>query len=93
MDPTIVTDLGSIESSQAKGTEAVFNTCHQLFDYVSTHHKSTIQYHESDMILALDTDTSYLSEQGGKTQAAAYMFLTNKNQPEFYNGAILVFLE
>ena len=42
------------------------------------------------MILALDTDASYLYEHGGKRRAAAYMFFTEKNQPDFHNGAILI---
>lgn len=42
------------------------------------------------MILALDTDGSYLSELGGKSRAAAYMYLTKQNEPDFHNGAVLV---
>ena len=42
------------------------------------------------MILALDTNKYYLSEHGGKIRAAAYMFLTKKNQPDSHNGAILI---
>ena len=41
------------------------------------------------MTLALNTDASYLSEHGGKIQAAAYMFLTNKDELYFHNGVIL----
>jgi hypothetical protein len=44
------------------------------------------------MILALDTDGSYLSELGGKSRAAAYMFLTIKGNPDFHNGAVKVLL-
>ena len=32
----------------------------------------------------------YLSEYCGKSRAAAYMFLTKKNNPDFHNGAVLV---
>ena len=42
------------------------------------------------MILALNTDESYLSENGGKIRAAAYMFLTKKNQQDPQNGTILI---
>jgi hypothetical protein len=41
------------------------------------------------MILAVHTDVSYLSEQEGKSRAAAHFYLTNKGDKEFYNGAIL----
>jgi hypothetical protein len=42
------------------------------------------------MILALDTDGSYLSEPEGKSRAAAYYYLTKHNNPDFHNGAVLV---
>ena len=42
------------------------------------------------MILALDTDASYLSDLDGKSRAAAYMYLSKKDQPDFNNGAIMV---
>ena len=45
------------------------------------------------MILALDTDEFYLSEHGDKITSAEYMFPTNKKQPEFHNGAILILSE
>ena len=42
------------------------------------------------MIIALDTDASYLYEHGFKIRAAKYMFLINKYQPDFHNGARLI---
>ena len=63
---------------------------HQLLDYLETHPDATIWYHASDMILAFDTDASYLSELGGKIRAAAYYYMTNKVQKEFNSGAINV---
>ena len=42
------------------------------------------------MILALDTDGSYLSELRGKSRAAAYVYLACKDTPNFHNGAIMV---
>ena len=69
VDPIIVTALSGFASSQSKGTEAVLRACHQLLDYVATHPNAAIRYHASEMILALDTDTSYLSEHGVKRRA------------------------
>ena len=42
------------------------------------------------MILAFDTDASYLSELGGKIRTVAYYYMTNKSQKQFNNGAINV---
>ncbi|KAL7482175.1 hypothetical protein ACHAW6_007870 [Cyclotella cf. meneghiniana] len=90
VDPTLAAALSSIASRQSNGTEATLQATHQLLDYVATHPNPSIQYLASDMILALDTDGSYLSELNGKSRAAAYMFLTKKNNPDFHNGAILI---
>ena len=40
------------------------------------------------MVLAFDTDASYLSEVGGKSRAAAYYYMTRKGNRAFTNGAI-----
>ncbi len=41
------------------------------------------------MILAVCTDTSYLSKVGGKSWAAGHFYLTNQNDEDFNNMAIL----
>jgi hypothetical protein len=41
------------------------------------------------MILAVHTDTSYLSEQNGKSRASAHFYLTNHDDEKFNNGTIL----
>jgi len=41
------------------------------------------------MILAVHTDVSYLSELGGKSRATGHFYLTNRNDEDFNNGAIL----
>ena len=40
------------------------------------------------MILALDTDASYLSEPNARSRATAYYFLTRKDRLDLNNGAI-----
>eukprot|EP00804_Cyclotella_cryptica_P023576 CCRYP_011917-RA/>CCRYP_011917-RA protein AED:0.45 eAED:0.45 QI:0/0/0/1/0/0/2/0/276 len=88
VDPTLAAALSSIASRQSNGTEATMQATRQLLDYVATHRNPSIQYLASNMILALDTDGSYhLSELGGKSRAAAYMFLTKKDNLGFRNGA------
>jgi hypothetical protein len=53
------------------------------------HPDAGIRYHACDMILAVHTDASYLSELGGKSRAAGHFYLTNQNDEDFNNGAIL----
>ena len=80
--------LSAIGSRQTKGTKAVMAACHQLLDYLATHPNASIRYRSSDMILAFDTDASYLSEIGAKSRAAAYYYMTRKGDRAFTNGAI-----
>jgi hypothetical protein len=41
------------------------------------------------MILAVHIDASYLSKASGKSRAAGHFYLTNQNNKNFNNGAIL----
>jgi hypothetical protein len=77
VDPTLLDALSTIATRQANGTRAVADTCHQLLDYVVTHPNAGLCYHAYDMILAIHTDASYLSEMGGRSRAAGHFYLTN----------------
>jgi hypothetical protein len=74
---------------QSKGTQAIADAWNQLLDYIATHPNTGLWYHACDMILAVHTDASYLSEAGGKSRAAGHLYLTNQNIKNFNNGAVL----
>ncbi len=88
VDSTLLTALSTIAASQRNSVGAI--ACHQLLDYVATHPDAGICYHACDMILAVHTDTSYLSKLVGKSWAAGHFYLTNRNDEDFNNGAILM---
>jgi hypothetical protein len=67
----------------------VADAYNQLLDYVATHPNAGLRYHACDMILAVHTDASYLSKAGGKSRAARHLYLTNQNNEDFNDGAIL----
>jgi hypothetical protein len=89
INPTLLAALSTITTRQAKGTRAVANACHQLLDYVAMHPNAGLRYHACDMILAVHTDASYLSEMGGRSCASGHFYLTNQNDKDFNNGAVL----
>jgi hypothetical protein len=89
VNPTLLTALSSIAASQANGTIAVSEACQQLLDYFATHPNAGIRYKAWDMILALHTNASYLSEQAGKSRASGHFYLTNNSSKNFNNNAIL----
>ena len=87
-DPTLTAALSAISARQSNGTEDVMAACRHFLDYLATHPNASIRYRASDMILAFDTDASYLSEVNAKSRAAAYYYMTRKGQRNFHNGAI-----
>jgi hypothetical protein len=89
VDPTLLTALSSIAACQANGTTTVAESCQQLLDYIATHPNAGIHCNACDMILAVHTDASYLLKQNGKIHASAHFYLTNHDDKEFNNNAIL----
>jgi hypothetical protein len=89
VNPTLLAALSTIATRQAKGTQAIADKCHQLLDYVATHPNAGLCYHACNMILAVHTDASYLSETGGRSRAAGHFYLTNQNDKDFNNRAVL----
>jgi hypothetical protein len=89
VDPTLLAALSTIATRQTNGTRAIANACHQLLDYVATHPNAGLRCHACNMILAIHTDASYLSEMGGRSRAAGHFYLTNQNDKDFNNGAVL----
>ncbi len=88
-DPTLLAALSAIAARQSSGTRAVAGACHQLLDYVATHPNTGIRYKVCNMVLAVHIDASYLSEPGGKSRASSHFYLSNCNDEDFNNGAIL----
>jgi hypothetical protein len=88
-DLTILPAISAIASQQAQPMEAMADACHQLLDYVATHPNAGIYYLASNMILAVHTVASYLSEHNARSRASAHFYLTNKGDKEFNYGAIL----
>jgi hypothetical protein len=89
VDPTLLAALNTIATRQANGTRALADACHQLLDYVAMHPNAGLRYHACNMILAIHTDSSYLSEMGGRSCAAGHFYLTTQNDEDFNNGAVL----
>ena len=57
--------------------------------YCCTHPDAVMRFLASDLILALHSDGSHLSEPGSKSRAAEHFYLTNKDDRDLNNGAVL----
>ena len=88
-DPIMAKTLSSIAGRQAKATEKLKEELNQFLDYCSTHPDARVRYVASDMILALHSDASHLSEPKSKSRAAGHFYLTRNNNKDMNNGTIL----
>ncbi len=89
VDPTLLAALSTIVACQSNGTRAVADVCHQLLDYLATHPNADIWYKACNMALSVHMDASYLYYPGGESRAAHHFYLSNCNDKDFKNGAIL----
>jgi hypothetical protein len=89
VNPTLLAILSAIAAQQSNCTQAVAEACNQLLDYIATHPNAGLWYHTCNMIIAVHMEAYYLSEAGGKSRTAEHFYLTNQNNKNFNNGAIL----
>ena len=89
VDSTMAASLSTIASQQANGTEATLKACNQLLDYVGTHPDAVLKYMASDMSLAVHSDASYFSEAKSRSRSGGHFYLTNVDNEEFRNSAVL----
>ena len=83
-----MTTVCKFSSKQAKPTQSVWDEFLYFLNYAHTWSESKLVFKASDMILILDADVSYLSEDGAKSRGGGVAYLGKKNDPNFINGAI-----
>ena len=64
VDGTMLCPLSAIAMDQANPSQETLKKVRKFMDYAATHPDAIITYRKSDMILAGDSDASYLSERG-----------------------------
>ena len=89
VDPTLLTALSELSSSQATATNATKCACKQFLDYCASHPDGSICYQASNMILKLHSDSSYLNAVGARSRQGGHLYLGNKSEPDILNGAVL----
>jgi hypothetical protein len=72
---TVLMALSSIAIKQTKGTTNTMEKVKQLLDYLATNPDATIQFRESDMIMNLHSNMSYLSEANAQSRACGHFFM------------------
>jgi hypothetical protein len=60
----------------------------QFLDYASTQEDAVITYKASDMVLAIQSDASYLSEPKARSRAGGHFFMSANEEDPRDNGAV-----
>eukprot|EP00804_Cyclotella_cryptica_P027184 CCRYP_017173-RA/>CCRYP_017173-RA protein AED:0.37 eAED:0.37 QI:0/0/0/1/1/1/2/0/314 len=89
VDCTMLPALGSLATQQLAPTQNTMSKVHQFLDYAMTHPDAMITYCASNMILAVQSDASYVSETKARSRAGGHIFLSEDNPSPRNNGAIL----
>ena len=89
VDPTLLCPISAIASQSAKPTHDTLLQTKQLLDYIATQDEAVLTYNASDMVLAIHSDASYLSEPGARSRAGGHFFLSSNAEIPPNNGAVL----
>jgi len=89
VDGGLLPALSALASQQANPTERTMELCKQFLDYMATQEDAILTYAASDMVLAIHSDASYLSEPNARSRAGGHMFMASDDQNPKNNGAVL----
>ena len=88
VDPTMLVALSAIAAEQSAPTEATLEKVKYFLDYVATHPDAILTYHKSEMVLALHSDASYLTEPKARSRAGGHFYLSNDEEVPPNNVAV-----
>jgi hypothetical protein len=89
VDPTMLMSLSTMASTQAKPAKETMIKMHDFLDYAATHQDAIITYQASNMVLAIHSDASYLSEPKAHSHARGHFFVSSNTKDPSNNGAVL----
>jgi hypothetical protein len=89
VDSTLLRPISAIASQSSKPTEDTMQQTLQLLDYLAMQEDAIVSYHASDMVLAVHSNTSYLSKPKAQSQAGGHFFISINTIVPPNNGAIL----
>jgi len=89
VDSTIITGLSSLAAAQANPTTHTLSLVKWLLDYAATNPNAILTYKKSDMVLAVHSDASYLSEPSARSRVGGHFFCSTNAKDPPNNGAVL----
>jgi hypothetical protein len=88
VDSTLLCPISAIAQS-SKPTSDMMQQTPQLLDYLTTQEEAVLSYHASNMVLAVHSNTSYLSKPKARSRAGRHFFLSSDTTIPPNNGAVL----
>jgi hypothetical protein len=89
VDSTMLVALSAIAAEQGSPTENTLRKVYQFLDYAATHPNAIVTYRASNMVLAIHSDASYLSEPKARSRAGGHFYLSQHGTNPPNNGAVL----
>jgi hypothetical protein len=89
VDSTLLCLISAIASQSSKPTKDMMQQTLQLLDYLATQEDAVLSYHASNMVLAVHSNASYLSEPKACSRAGGHFFLLNDTTMPPNYGAVL----
>ena len=90
IDCTMLVTLSKLSHMQSKPTQFTLRLIHHLLEYCATNPDAIIRYTPSDMILKIQSNSSYLSEPKARSRCGGHFYLGSKPSRNYTpNGAIL----
>jgi hypothetical protein len=89
IDGGILPALSALASQQVQPTENTMTLCKSVLDYMASQEEAVLTYKVSDMVLAIHSDASYLSEPKARSRAGGHMFMSANEDITTNNGAVL----
>jgi hypothetical protein len=93
IDGGLLPPLSTLILQQSNPTKWTMTLCKQFLDYVASQDEAILTYKSSNMVLAIHSDASYLSEPKARSQAGGHMFMASDNEIPKNNGAVLNILQ
>ena len=88
IDSTMLMPLSAIASMQAEPTEETLERVKQFLDYAASNPDAILTYSASNMVLAIHSDASYLSEPKAKSRVGGHFFMSKDVEVPPNNGAV-----
>ena len=75
VDPTMLVALSAIAADRVTPPQNTVEKVDQLLDYAASQEDAVITYHASDMVLAVHSDVSRLSEPKARSRTGGHFFM------------------